>query len=80
MHIVRPETLVYTVVGQLIDADEQWIGPLGNLEGVADMVAVGMGQDDEIGGDISRFYRGSWVAVEEGINQQHMTEIGGDLK
>jgi hypothetical protein len=57
MHVVSPEPFADAVVGKLIDADEERVGPLGDLECITDMIPVPMGQNNEISGNVSRFDR-----------------------
>jgi hypothetical protein len=77
---VCPEPFVDAIVGKLIDADKKWIGPLCNLECITYMIPMSMGENNEIGGNVSRFNRRSWIVVKEGINQKNKTVVGSDLK
>jgi hypothetical protein len=41
---------------------------------------MGMGQDNEVGGEVGRLDRRSWIVVKERIDEDDMAGIGGDLK
>jgi hypothetical protein len=77
---MSPETLADAIIGELIDADEQRIGPRRDLEGIADMIAVGMGEDNEIGNYLGGCHRGGGIAVKKGIDKNGLAGIGGNLK
>ncbi len=80
MHVVGTKSLVGTVIGELVDADKQWIGPLGNRKGITDMIAMRMGQDNEISSQLSRFDRACRVVIDKGIDEKNLAIVGCDLK
>ncbi len=44
------------------------------------MIAMGMGQDDEIGDNIGRAHRRSRIVIKERVDEDNLTGIGGNLK
>ena len=80
MHVVGPKSFIDAVVGKFIDADKERVCSLGDLEGIADMIPVGMGQDDEISSKFSRLHRRCRVVVKKRINEENVTVVGCDLK
>ncbi len=75
VHVVGPEAFFAAVVGQLVDADEQRVGPGSDLKTIAEMVAMSMGQYYEVGADLIRGYRGGGVVIQKRIYQQNQTRM-----
>ena len=57
VHVMGPEPFIDAVVGQFVDTDKKWVGPFGDLKGIADMISVSMGQHNEIRTHLSRLDR-----------------------
>ena len=66
---VRPDPVGLQPIADFEVGDDQGPGALGDGQGVAQVVAVPVGDQDEIGGGQGRRQRGGGVAFQEGVDE-----------
>ena len=79
MHGVVLDILGIEIAGQFISGDHQGAAAPGDRDCVAHMVAVAVGKEDSIAGDLFRFHLGLRVAGNKGVDQ-HLMASGVDHK
>jgi hypothetical protein len=70
------DALAGDLVGQLDDRDHRRAGPLGDLDGVAEVVGVAVGQDDVRRIDVVRRDSALGVAGQERVDQDARVPLG----
>jgi len=71
------DALAREPIRDLIGADHGSVVLFGDGDGVADVVEMAMGDEDEIAPDVIGFYLGEWVVSEEGVDEEG---VGGALE